>query len=229
MRLARTCSGSPCSFRRSTSSSATSSFVARSRCFPHRPEGDVPARAPRGRQPDRAIATALDRFQSPGVRRMRSLPEWLAAASAAQPLCIQIGARLNRDLTSPVKAARGMAHGESPGTGEYRFRFRRTAQLPHGWDAGQAARLGNPSFHAVTYFSWRSCRDERRAAWACGPPVPQMHVRRGHLAQAALMSLPACPQKGRPRAAHCRSRGTSPGGIHVCPCGNEPDSGRQNG
>ncbi len=29
-----------------------------------------------------------------------------------------------------------MADGELPGTDKYRFRFCRTAQLPHGWDAG---------------------------------------------------------------------------------------------
>ncbi|HEV2282485.1 MAG TPA: MBL fold metallo-hydrolase [bacterium] len=65
-----------------------------------------------------------------------SLAEWLAAAPGAQPLCSQIGARVNRDFTSSVKAARGMADGESLETGKYRFRFCRTAQLPHGWDAG---------------------------------------------------------------------------------------------
>ena len=29
-----------------------------------------------------------------------------------------------------------MADGETLETGKYRFRFLRTAQLPHGWDAG---------------------------------------------------------------------------------------------
>lgn len=65
-----------------------------------------------------------------------SQPEWLAAASGAQPLCSQISARVNRDFSSSVKAARRMADGELPETGKYRFRFCRTAQLPHAWDAG---------------------------------------------------------------------------------------------
>jgi flavorubredoxin len=65
-----------------------------------------------------------------------ALAEWLAAAPAAEPVCSQIGAIVNRDFTSAVKPARGMADGEVLGTGAYRFRFCRTAQLPHGWDAG---------------------------------------------------------------------------------------------
>jgi flavorubredoxin len=69
-----------------------------------------------------------------------SLPEWLAAASGAPSLCSQISARVNRDFTSSVKAARGMADGELVETGKYRFRFCRTAQLPHGWDAGCSSR-----------------------------------------------------------------------------------------
>lgn len=64
-----------------------------------------------------------------------SLPEWLAAAPAAQPACSQIGAlvSVSDQIGRPV---RGLADGESFATGRYRFRFCQTRHLPHGWDAG---------------------------------------------------------------------------------------------
>ena len=65
-----------------------------------------------------------------------ALPEWLQIAPAAEPVCSQIGALVNRDFTSAVRQARGMDAGEVLTTGKYRFRFLRTAQIPHGWDAG---------------------------------------------------------------------------------------------
>ncbi|MFL5820298.1 MAG: MBL fold metallo-hydrolase [Solirubrobacteraceae bacterium] len=65
-----------------------------------------------------------------------ALPEWLAIAPHAEPVCSQLGALVNRDFTSAVREARGMADEEVLATGRYRFRFCRTAQLPHGWDAG---------------------------------------------------------------------------------------------
>ena len=65
-----------------------------------------------------------------------ALPEWLGAAPRAEPVCSQIGALVNRDFISSVRQARGMEDNEILTTGKYRFRFCRTAQLPHGWDAG---------------------------------------------------------------------------------------------
>lgn len=65
-----------------------------------------------------------------------ALAEWLEAAPNATPVCSQVGALVNRDFVSSVREGRGMADGETLETGEYRFRFMRTAQLPHGWDAG---------------------------------------------------------------------------------------------
>jgi flavorubredoxin len=65
-----------------------------------------------------------------------ALAEWLQAAPNATPVCSQIGALVNRDFVSAVREAKGMADGEALETGKYRFRFLRTAQLPHGWDAG---------------------------------------------------------------------------------------------
>lgn len=48
-----------------------------------------------------------------------------------------------------------------------------------------------------------------------------MPVGRGLLAQAALISLPGCPQKGRPWAARYKfARHINPGGIRVPVCGN---------
>src|SRR5437764_1277736 len=65
-----------------------------------------------------------------------ALAEWLQAAPNATPVCSQVGSLVNRDFVSAVREARGMADGEELETGKYRFRFLRTAQLPHGWDAG---------------------------------------------------------------------------------------------
>lgn len=65
-----------------------------------------------------------------------ALPEWLATAPDAQPVCSQLGALVNADFTSAIRPAKGMEDGEVLETGKYRFRFCRTAQIPHGWDAG---------------------------------------------------------------------------------------------
>ena len=65
-----------------------------------------------------------------------ALPEWLAIAPEAEPVCSQLGALVNGDFTSAVRQAKGMQDGEVLETGRYRFRFCRTAQIPHGWDAG---------------------------------------------------------------------------------------------
>jgi flavorubredoxin len=65
-----------------------------------------------------------------------ALPEWLAIAPEAEPVCSQLGALVNADFTSAIRPARGMVDDEILETGKYRFRFCRTAQIPHGWDAG---------------------------------------------------------------------------------------------
>src|SRR5919199_1352629 len=66
-----------------------------------------------------------------------ALPEWLALAPEAEPVCSELGALVNVDFTSSGRGpARGMKDGEVLATGRYRFRFCRTPQLPHGWDAG---------------------------------------------------------------------------------------------
>jgi flavorubredoxin len=65
-----------------------------------------------------------------------ALPEWLGIAPLAEPVCSQVGALVNRDFTSAIRQAKGMQDDEVLETGKYRFRFCRTAQIPHGWDAG---------------------------------------------------------------------------------------------
>ncbi len=64
-----------------------------------------------------------------------SLNEWLQVAPSAQAVCSVVGARVNlADYAS--RPPRGMATDEMLHTGKYRFRFRPTPHLPHGWDAG---------------------------------------------------------------------------------------------
>ena len=64
-----------------------------------------------------------------------SLNLWLAHAPAALPLCGQIGARVNiNDFAE--RPPRALAQDEAISTGKYRFRYRATPHLPHGWDAG---------------------------------------------------------------------------------------------
>jgi flavorubredoxin len=60
---------------------------------------------------------------------------WLAAAPRAEPVCSFVGAMVNvNDFAT--RAPKAMADGETLTTGNHRFRFCSTAQLPHGWDAG---------------------------------------------------------------------------------------------
>ncbi len=64
-----------------------------------------------------------------------ALNEWLDLAPHAQAVCSQVGAAVNlHDFAN--RPPRGLAADEVFGTGKYRFRFRATPHLPHGWDAG---------------------------------------------------------------------------------------------
>ena len=64
-----------------------------------------------------------------------ALNQWLEAAPHASPVCSMVSAMVNvNDFAN--RPPRGMADGEILETGNYRFRFCSTAQLPHGWDAG---------------------------------------------------------------------------------------------
>ena len=64
-----------------------------------------------------------------------ALNEWLKVAPDAQTVCSQVGAVVNlNDFAN--RPPRGVAADEIFSTGKYRFRFRPTPHLPHGWDAG---------------------------------------------------------------------------------------------
>lgn len=64
-----------------------------------------------------------------------ALNEWLATAPRAQAVCSVVGCLVNMtDFAS--RPARGLTGDDVLETGRYRFRFRATPHLPHGWDAG---------------------------------------------------------------------------------------------
>ncbi|MEJ2524587.1 MAG: hypothetical protein P8Y73_03325 [Desulfuromonadales bacterium] len=64
-----------------------------------------------------------------------SLNSWLSMAPQAKPLCGIIGATINiNDLTDHRTYV--LAEGDVLVTGQNRFRFLETPQVPHGWDAG---------------------------------------------------------------------------------------------
>jgi len=64
-----------------------------------------------------------------------ALNEWLGVAPSADVVCSQVGAMVSvNDFIG--RESRALADGEAFGTGKYRFKFRRTPHLPHGWDAG---------------------------------------------------------------------------------------------
>src|SRR5512146_1530130 len=64
-----------------------------------------------------------------------ALNDWLALAPNAEPACNMIGALVNvNDFSS--RPARILGAEEVLTTGNYRFRYVCTPQLPHGWDAG---------------------------------------------------------------------------------------------
>src|SRR5262245_28527517 len=64
-----------------------------------------------------------------------SLNEWLGIAPRAEAFCSVVGAMVFVN-DSAARPARGMNDNETIQTGKYRFRFKATPHLPHGWDAG---------------------------------------------------------------------------------------------
>jgi flavorubredoxin len=64
-----------------------------------------------------------------------SLNEWLTVAPRADALCSAVGAMVFVN-DGAIRPARGLNHDEIIQTGKYRFRFKATPHLPHGWDAG---------------------------------------------------------------------------------------------
>jgi len=67
-----------------------------------------------------------------------ALPEWLAVAPKAAPLCGNIGAMVSVGDTVD-RAPRGLADGEVLEIGAKRVRWLDAPHLPHGWDAGYLA------------------------------------------------------------------------------------------
>ena len=64
-----------------------------------------------------------------------SLNEWLEFAPRAEAICSVVGAMVFVN-DAAVRPARGLNNDETVQTGKYRFRFKSTPHLPHGWDAG---------------------------------------------------------------------------------------------
>lgn len=64
-----------------------------------------------------------------------ALDDWLQLAPAAQAACGALGAMVNFSDMTP-RPVRGLAHDEVLTTGRFRFRYRATPHVPHGWDAG---------------------------------------------------------------------------------------------
>jgi flavorubredoxin len=64
-----------------------------------------------------------------------ALNEWLAIAPHAEPVCSPLAALVNvNDFAN--RPARQLSESDVLATGRHRFRYIRTPQLPHGWDAG---------------------------------------------------------------------------------------------
>ena len=64
-----------------------------------------------------------------------SLNEWLTIAPQAEAVCSVVGAMVFVN-DAAVRPARGLEQNALIETGKYRFRFKSTPHLPHGWDAG---------------------------------------------------------------------------------------------
>jgi flavorubredoxin len=64
-----------------------------------------------------------------------ALNDWLAIAPHAEPACNMVGALVNvNDFAA--RPARILGPDDLLTTGQHRFRYLSTPQLPHGWDAG---------------------------------------------------------------------------------------------
>ena len=89
-----------------------------------------------------AVATLIDPaklrwigFSHFEVDECGALNEWLALAPQSQAVCGVVGSLVNMGDFA-ARPARGLKRDEVFSTGKYRFRFRPTPHLPHGWDAG---------------------------------------------------------------------------------------------
>ena len=64
-----------------------------------------------------------------------SLNEWLTISPRAETLCSVVGALVFVN-DGAIRPARGLNNDDTFQTGKYKFRFKATPHLPHGWDAG---------------------------------------------------------------------------------------------
>jgi hypothetical protein len=64
-----------------------------------------------------------------------ALNEWLDLAPRSEPVCGIVSAYTSVN-DGALRPARALAPEEILGTGKYRYRYRSTPHLPHGWDAG---------------------------------------------------------------------------------------------
>jgi flavorubredoxin len=64
-----------------------------------------------------------------------AMNEFLSLAPRAEAVCSIVGAMVFVN-DAAVRPARGLNNDEIISTGKYRFRFKATPHLPHGWDAG---------------------------------------------------------------------------------------------
>jgi flavorubredoxin len=109
-----------------------------------------------------------------------ALQEWMAIAPNAQPACGMVGALVSANDFFRCEC-RVLTPQETLVTGQYRFRYYNTPQLPHGWDAGvmfeetQRTMLCSDLFHQdgdVEPLTQRSVLDRVRqtlAAYQAGP------------------------------------------------------------
>lgn len=65
-----------------------------------------------------------------------SLSQWQSLAPDATAVCSLVGKMVSVDDVVALRPARGLGDNEVLSTGKYRFRFLRTPQVPHCWDAG---------------------------------------------------------------------------------------------
>jgi flavorubredoxin len=64
-----------------------------------------------------------------------SLNEWLTIAPRSEAVCSAVGALVFVN-DGAIRPARGLNNDDRFQTGKYKFRFKATPHLPHGWDAG---------------------------------------------------------------------------------------------
>lgn len=65
-----------------------------------------------------------------------ALREWQTVAPRVEAVCSLVAKSVSVDDMVALRPARALADNEAFETGQYRFRFLQTPQVPHAWDAG---------------------------------------------------------------------------------------------